>query len=128
MTDQNYSFEEFKSVGGRISPTINLNVHGFNLSAGFTKKYDLSNVVGVKLFFDRQKMVVGFKFITQPQEGMSKIKFEPKQGGATINSKDFLVKFDIEDRSYIGRYEPNEIFSPDGKMFVIQLKNNDSAA
>jgi hypothetical protein len=121
-----YEFEEYKDWGGRIVPTINLNAHAFTISAGFTKKYDLQGVIGIKLFFDKKKSAVAFKFLKTPEEGMSKIKLEPKQGGGSINSKGFFVKYAIDPKKYQGRYSPEELSTPHGNLFVIVLKEQAS--
>ncbi len=120
----NYNFQEFNSVGGRILPSISLGKSGgFGVSAGFIKKYEPGNVVGVKLFFDKEKMAVGFKFLKKSEEGMMKIKMAPKQGGGHISAQAFLIKFDLESKKYSGKYTPKEDPLPNGdKMFVIELK------
>jgi len=121
--EKEYKFEEYNSVGGRIIPKITLGrSSGLGLSAGFAKKYEIQDVVGVKLFFDRVNYAIGLKLITKPEDGMLKIKLAPKQGGAYINAKAFLIKYDIKAEEVMGRYEPKEIKSEGGRMFVIELK------
>ncbi len=123
--ENKFNFEEYRSIGGRIIPRITLgNGGGLNISAGFAKKYDIQNVIGVKLFFDRTNVAIGLKLLTEAEEGMLKIKLAPNQGGAYINARAFLIKFDIETKKLAGRYEPKEIDSPNGKIFVIELKEN----
>lgn len=128
MSNDNYKFEEYESVGGRFTPSISLGVvSGFGISAGFTKKYDISKAIGAKLFFDREKTAVGFKFVNEKENGLIKVQFY-KAGGAYINAKPFLIKFDIDQKKYAGKYIPKEVELPgQGKVFVIELKEKDSS-
>ena len=120
-----YKFEEYNSVGGRIIPSISLGTAGgFGISAGFVKKYDLSNVVGVKLLIDKEKNAVGFKFIKAPESGMVKIKFAPNQGGGYISANAFLIKYDIEAKDFNGKYTPIEVNTGVDKMYIIELKKH----
>ncbi len=117
-----YQFEEYNSVGGRVIPSISLGAAGgFGISAGFVKKYDLTGVVGVKLFFDKEKVAVGFKFLKTGEEGMVKIKLAPNQGGAYITANSFLIKYDLDAKDFSGKYAPKEVDSADTKIYVIEL-------
>lgn len=122
-----YNFQEYNAIGGRIIPSISLGESGgFGVSAGFIKKYDIdSSTSAVKLFYDKEKKAVAFKFSNKIEEGMLKIKMAPKQGGGHISANSFLIKFDLDAKKYKGRYTPEEIEMPNvGKVYVIQLQEN----
>jgi len=121
-----YNFEEYKSPGGRILPRITLGKSGgINISAGFAKKYDIRNVVGARVFFDKEKMAIGIVLVKEKVDGMLNIKLAPKQGGGYINTRGFLIKYDIDAERWSNRYEPKEVDIPNGeKMFVIELQDN----
>src|SRR3546814_3612106 len=97
---ENYNFEQFSAAGGRISPTINLNASGFGVSAGFVKKYDLSDEKAVHLFYDKNKNAVGVKFLKEKEDGALGLILAANRGGGYINSKAFLIKYDIDPRKY----------------------------
>lgn len=120
-----YQFEEYSSVKGRIIPSISLGIAGgFGVSAGFVKKYDLKDIVGVKLLIDKEKNAVGFKFLKVVENGMVKIKFAPNQGGGYISANAFLIKYDINAKEFNGRYSPVEIGTGADKTYVIELKKH----
>ena len=121
-----YSFEQFNATGGRIIPYISLGESGgFGVSAGLVKKYEIGSVVAVKVFYDKAKNAVAFKFSDKFEDGMLKVKMAPKQGGGHISAKVFLVKYDIDANKFKGKYTPREIEMPNvGKVFVIDLKEN----
>lgn len=122
--ENQYSFEEYNKIGGRFTPTINLGISGgIVISAGFSKKYDIANAVGIKLFYDKARNAVGVKFLKEAEDGMLKLKMSAK-GGAYVNAKSFLIKFDIDQKVMAGKYDPKEISTPNGKMYVIELKSH----
>ena len=125
MSENTYNFIEFNSVGGRVTPIISLGITGgIGVSAGFSKKYDLSNVIGVKLLYDTEKKVIGIKFLSEKEDGMMKLK-PVVNGGYYINAKSFMIKFDIDAKLYTNRYAPKEIEIPgQGKIYVIEIKEN----
>lgn len=122
--DNNFNFEAFRAIGGRIVPTFNIGKNwGVVISAGFTKKYDInsSNCAGVKFFFDRDKRAIGIKFLNKPEDGMVKIRMA-KKGGAYINAKSFMIRFEIDPEKVSGKYPPKELQIGDGIGYVIELK------
>ena len=121
-----FNFEEFTANSGRVVPTINLSSSGFSLSAGFTKKYDFTKLVGVKMFYDKEKKAVGFAFRDRNEDGLLKVKLAPNKGGGSIKSKEFLIKYGINARQFQGKYEPQEFLQGLQKIFVIQLKVSDA--
>jgi hypothetical protein len=122
-----YNFTEYKSAGERTRfvPQIILNQNGFTFSVGFSRKYGAAlgdiKKLSVKLFYDEGKGAVGFKFVPDTEEGSVKLKILG-HGGYFINARAFLVKYDLERSKYEIRYMPQEIDSPAGKLFVIELK------
>jgi len=120
----NFNFIEHKAVGGRFKPVISLGKKtGFGLSSGFTHKYNIADMVGVKMYFDREKNAVAFKFLKNKEDGMLSLKLRDK--GGYIGAKSFLGEFNIEQEKYAGRYIPQEVMDENiGKVFVIVLKDN----
>ncbi|MDO8593930.1 MAG: hypothetical protein Q7R93_00230 [bacterium] len=121
-----YNFAEFKDAGGRFKSVISLGKKsGFGLSSGFTNAYDLSGVIGVKMFYDTSKKAVAFKFVKSKEEGMLSVKLRDK--GGYIGGQSFIGKFKIDQNKYAGRYTPKEIKDDNlGRIFVIELKENES--
>ena len=61
---EEYNFDEFNSVGTRFNPTISLgDSERFYLGGSFCRKYNISDMVGVKLMYDKAKNAVGFRFL-----------------------------------------------------------------
>lgn len=119
-----FNFTEHKAVGGRFKPIISLGEKtGFGLSSGFTHKYDVAEMIGVKMYFDKERNAVAFKFLKSKEDGMLKLKLRDK--GGYIGAKSFLGEFNIEQNKYAGRYTPKEVMDDNiGKVFVIILKDN----
>ena len=122
MEIQGYNFEEFTSFKGKFSSKISLGkIGGFGFSSGFFHRNNLKGSVGLKLFYDKDKKAVGFKFLDSPEEGMVKLK--PRQTGGYISAISFLGKYNIDPHKYAGRYDPKEIADEKlGKIFIIELK------
>lgn len=117
-----YSFEQFTEFKGKFSPIISLGKHGFGFSKGFIHKYNLENHKGVKLFFDRDKVAVGFKFVTEEEEGV--IKLKARGDGMFISSRSFIGKYGLDIERCGGRYTPEEHMDEQlGKLFLVHLKN-----
>ena len=116
-----YNFEEFKEAGGRFKPIISLGEKsGFGLSAGFTHSYDLTGVIGVKMYYDREKKAIAFKFLKTEESGMLSVKLREK--GGYIGAQSFVGKYKIDQKKYAGRYTPEERKDDNlGKIFVIKL-------
>lgn len=127
-----YEFIEYRSAGERTRfiPQVILNQGGFTFSVGFSRKYESSlgdvKTLAVKLFFDEAKQAVGFKFVPNTEEGAVKIKILG-HGGYYINSRAFLVKYSLERSKYEFRYVPQEVETPMGKLFVIELKKKSAS-
>lgn len=123
-----YNFEEYKAVGGRFNPTISLSkTGGFGISAGFMRTYDYKDIVGVKLFYDKEKKAVGFKIFQKNEEGMLKAitrKDEKGVYGAYLSAKAFLLKYEIDVEKYAGRYSPKKVENGNETIFVIELEKN----
>jgi hypothetical protein len=122
--ENHYNFEEFTAYGSKFSTKISLGRSGgFGFSAGFYNQYKLEKSAAVKLFYDREKMAVGFKFFKEPQE--EAIKLKDRDSGGHITAQSFLNKYGIDPNLYTGRYDPKEITLGNGeKMYVIELKKN----
>ena len=120
------AFEEYKPVSGRYTPVISIGRGGFGISVGFERKYTDAirdeSTTGVKLYFDtsRSAGAIGFKFVSAQEEGTLKIKRLSK-GGFFLPARAFLVKHDIDDR-FETRYTPKIETTPQGELFVIELK------
>lgn len=121
-----YQFEEFTAKKGRFSASIGLaKSGGFFLSSGFSHRYKIDNYVGVKLFFDRTKMVVGVKLLDKVEDGAFKLKTRPNEKGGFFSAKSFLEAYEIDPIKYHGRYTPKEIDDEKiGKIFIIDLNEN----
>lgn len=121
--ENNYNFEEFTAYGSKFSTKISLGKSGgFGFSAGFYNQYELEKSAAVKIFYDREKMVVGFKFYKEPVEDA--IKLKDRDSGGHITAQSFLKKYGIDPYLYAGKYDPKQIAVGDGKMYVIALKKN----
>lgn len=119
----NYNFEEFTSFGSKFSSKISLGgTGGFGFSSGFYNRYGLKDSVALKIFYDKSKMVVGFKFLKSVEnDGSVKLKLRGTSGYVAVRS--FLGKYDIDPLKYAGRYDPQEIMDENlGKIYVIELK------
>lgn len=119
----NYNFEEFNSVGSRFNIVITLGkAERFYFGNSMCRKYNIFSLVGMKLLFDKGKNAVGFRFLTENEDGMVNIK-KLDDKSAYINAKAFLGMYDIDANKFAGRYHPTEITDKNGKkMFVIELK------
>ncbi len=119
-----YEFEEFNSVGTRFNINITLGEsERFYLGNSFCQKYNVQSMLGVKLMYDKKRNAVGFRFLTENEDGMVKIKKLGKDA-AYINAKAFLGIYNIDPKKYANRYLPKEIDYQKGKMFVIELKES----
>ncbi len=119
-----FNFIEHKAIGGRFKPIISLGKKsGFGLSSGFTHKHDISDTVGVKMYFDKERSAVAFKFLKSKEDGMLSLKLRDK--GGYVGAKSFLGEFNIDQEKYAGRYVPKEIMDESmGRIFVIFLKDS----
>ena len=116
------AFQEFKSTGGRFTPTVSISRGGFGISVGFGKKYqEVKAGSGVRLYFDAERKAVGFVFTPTHQDGTFKLK-PLNKGGFYMGARSFLVQYDVNRDKYEARYHPKEETTPDGRMFVIELK------
>ena len=122
MNNNEYKFEEFTSFGSKFSPKISLGATGgFGFSSGFYNRYNLKDSVALKLFYDKSKMAVGFKFLKDIETGSVKLK--PRETGGYVAARSFLGKYGIDPARYAGRYDPQEIMDDNlGKVYVIELK------
>ena len=118
-----YNFEEFTSFKGKFASKISLvKTGGFGFSAGFFNANDLNDSVAIKLFYDKDKMVVGFKFLNEQESGSAKLK-NRKDSGGYVSAISFLNKYVIDKNKYAGRYEPRELMDDKlGKIFIIELR------
>ncbi len=121
-----FNFTEFRDVGAKLTPIISLGENsGFGISSGFSRKYDVKDVVATKMYYDQEKKVIAFKFLKQKEKGTVSVKMREK--GGYINAKSFLKTFKIDQKIYCGRYEPEEIMDENlGKIYVIYLKDRSS--
>ncbi len=122
MASNPYNFEEFTSFGSKFSPIISLGkTGGFGFSSGFYNRYNLKGSVAMKLFYDKERMVVAFKFFKTPENGAVELKDQDRGGYVPVRS--FLNKYDIDPAKYANRYIPKEIDDESlGKIYAIELK------
>jgi|GEM_PF-5040878 len=126
MSANDFQFEEFHQSGERFTPYVSINNTGvIGLSSGFTKKYDFNDKVApaAKLFYDRNKKVVGISFSKTKEEGMVNVKYIAG-GGAQINGKAFWTKFDVLYREFVNKYLPSkqdDALEP--HFFIVDLKD-----
>ncbi len=120
------AFEAFIPTGGRYTPSVSLSRGGFGLSAGFQRKYEseIGDIMqkGAQLFYDIERKAVGFRFAPVSLESTIKLK-KIENGGYYIPAKEFLIKYDIDREVLESRYLPKEELTPEGKIFVIELKS-----
>ena len=123
---ENYNFEEFNSVGSRFNLVITLGkAERFYFGNSLCRKYNILTLAGVKLLFDKNKDAVGFKLLTEPEDGMVGIK-KLDDKSAYINAKAFLGMYDLEANKYSGRYHPTETTDSTGKkVLIIELKKKE---
>ena len=121
---ENYNFEEFSSVGGKFQSKISLGEAGFGLSAGFVLKNGLEKTIGVKLYYDKQKRAVGFKFLTKDEPNMLRLTLR-KEKGANLGAQSFINKYGIDRRRYAGKYDPKVVnVDGHGTIYVLELKES----
>lgn len=126
MGNNEYRFEEFTSFGSKFSSKISLGKSGgFGFSSGFYNRYNLKDSVALKIFYDKSRMAVGFKFLKSVEDGSVKLK--PRQTGGYVGVRSFLGKYDIDSVKYAGRYDPKEVMDDNlGKVYVIELKETEN--
>ena len=122
-------FEEYNAAGGRITPIVTFGkTGGLYMSAGFTKKYEISQDTykGVKLYYDRVNEIIAIKFLKESESGMLGLKLG-QSGGAFLNSKSFAIKYDmvVNDllkEKYQGKFDPIDgNIDGIGKVILIKL-------
>ncbi len=120
-----FSFEEFTSFKGKFAAKISLvKAGGFGFSAGLFNKYGLKDSTAIKLFYDKEKMAVGFKFLKTQESGSVKLKKREDTGGY-LSAISFLNKYNIDSKKYSGRYDPQEVKDDNlGRLFVIELNEH----
>ncbi|OGY40877.1 MAG: hypothetical protein A2Y82_03315 [Candidatus Buchananbacteria bacterium RBG_13_36_9] len=121
----NYTFEEFKAVKGKFTPSISITkTGGIGLSSGFCRRFTVNDYIGVKLYYDKNNNAVGLRFLKSEEEGMFKLKKGTANDintGTYFMAKSFLMAYDL--KKYAGKYPPEEIADEKlGKMFIIKLK------
>jgi len=119
-----YNFEQFKDFKGKFKSTISLGIGGsFGFSSGFMERHKLNNCHYIKIFYDKDNKVVAFQFFENETEGA--VKFRNRGKGAIFKSSAFLSKYNIDEKEYFGKYEPEEINNETlGKMYIIKIKSN----
>ena len=122
-----YNFEELEVTGGRFTPLVSLvETGGLGISAGFTRKYNLTtqNTTAVKLMFDKTRNAVGMKFLASKGDGAITVKFA-ERGGAHLNARPLWIKFDIDYKKFVNKYTPKEVTDAQkGKVYVFELHPN----
>ncbi len=126
MAEAEYNFEEFTSFGSKYTSKISLSSSGgFGFSAGFYHLYDLKGSKSLKLYFDKTKNAIAFKFLNDDSDGA--IKLKPRETGGYVTAKSFLGQYKISAARYANRYEPKEINDSNlGRIFVIELRDKDA--
>lgn len=127
MSENSYNFEEFTSYGSKFSPKISLGVTGgFGFSSGFYNRFNVKGAESLKIFYDKEKMAVAFKFLNTAESDAIKLKNRVSDAGAYIPARSFLGKYGIDPKKYANRYDPKEVEDKNlGKIYVIELKEKD---
>jgi len=127
MENISYNFEEFTSFGSKFSPKISLGkTGGFGFSSGFCHRYNINDTASLKIYFDKSKNAVGFRFFDKIEDGTVKLKLG--RTGGHLAARSFLGKYGIDPAKFSGRYDPKEITDGNaGKMYVIELKERSGA-
>jgi len=116
-------FEEFQSTKRKFSVFISLGKSDrFYFGNGFAKKYNLDDMEGLKLFWNRQHRSIAFKFSNTLEQGMIPLK-TLSDGSYYINGKEFLGMMDIDSKLVFGKYTPEILKVDDQNVFVIKLAN-----
>ncbi len=122
MENNKYKFEQFTSFKGKFSPIISIGrTGGFGFSSGFYNRYKLEDSVALKVFYDKERMAIAFKFSKAKEDDSLKLK--PGSSGIYVPARSFFGKYNINPGKYAGRYTPQELDDNDSeRMFVIELK------
>jgi hypothetical protein len=119
-------FEEFSPVRGRYTPLITVGESGgIGISAGFSRTYGINSASypKVKLYFNRAEMTVGIRFLSANDVSSDDLVLkEVPRGGAHINAKPFWMRFNVDHKTYAGRYQPERLQKDGVILFVFKLK------
>lgn len=117
--------EEFLAKGNKFRPAVSISSSGgFSMSSGMGHRYKFSEqgYKGVKLYYDREKSVIGLKPVSEDLEGMFKLNVRENNKGAFFSARSFLNAYDIDPIKYGGKYTPKLVEDKQyGKMFIISL-------
>lgn len=118
-----YNFVEFQPKDSKYNITISLGrPNRFYLANAFCTKNNIEVTDRVKLFYDKNKKAVGFKFLKADTPNTISLK-KISAKSLYINSTSFLGMNDVSTDKYLGKYKPIEILAEDGgKIFVVELK------
>lgn len=126
MKIQGYNFEQFTSFKSKFSSKISVGKTGFGFSSGFYDKNSLKGSIGLKLFYDKDRRAVAFKFLDSMEDGMVKLK--KRQTGGYVSAVSFFGKYEINPEKYSGRYDPIKIEDDKlGTIFIIELKQKEDS-
>jgi len=125
---ENFNFEQFTSVGSKLGNyriTISANA-AFGLNAGFYTAEKIKDYTYVKIFYDKNRKVIGFLFTNNKDDkGTIKISHGTKNSGYIAGKTFFLSIFpgNIDEvKKYVGRYTPKTYEDEKlGKLYYITL-------
>lgn len=125
---EQFNFEQFTSVGSKLGNyriTISANA-AFGLNSGFYTAEKIKDYTYVKIFYDKNKKVIGFLFTNDKDDkGTIKISHGKKNSGYIAAKTFFLSIFpgNIDEvKKYVGRYTPKTYEDEKlGKLYYITL-------
>lgn len=132
MRMEGLKLEEFSGFGTRTGRTISITrSKSFGVSPGFYKENELDCFAYVKLYYDREKQIIGIKFLTEEEQGeggaFRLVKYNTNEKtGASVLARSFFGHYGIETDKYRGKYTPEKKnIEGVGEVFLLMLKNKE---
>lgn len=123
------NLERFSGFRKKVSRKISITGSAtFGFPPAFFSENQLSAFSHVVLFFDREQRVIGLRFLKSAEDGAFKLVSYGKdeKRGATIGARSFFSRYDIDPKTYKGRYDGvKKWFEPLGDVYLIQLPERD---
>lgn len=108
----------------RKNNTISVVKNGFRFNADFVERENLAAHKGVKLFFDRDRMRIAFKFYKNynSKDGHEIRRLRLRNNGLFLKLSSFYKVYELDVDEIVSQYIPikNEN-SPLGKIYEIEL-------
>ncbi|MFZ2200041.1 MAG: hypothetical protein WAV40_04610 [Microgenomates group bacterium] len=122
-----YKWIKFEGVNKREEDRITVtSTRAFGFPTKFSQDHDLKNFDYVTLFFDKEKMAVGFRFHSDKDEPHKYKLLKSNQGyGANAMAMSFFKQNNVDAHKYRGRYPYEKISDPAlGEIYIIELKEH----